>query len=399
MGFCQHLRQLGGFDIRVAYPQAGNVNSIQTSPRVRIHDVEGFSYHAIRPTLPAIEFNRYADNSAWDDLLSWADSCQVMGGGIAQGFPASKSQTPYAIWVASTREADGAEAYRHSSFLKKRWLDMQFHFIRRFERETLHKASEVFVISEYTRRLLESSYDLQIPDHNCIPVPVEADFFKPDPEVDKSQNTICYVGRVNDPRKQIPLLLSALRRVLDRGVEVHLKMAGEMPNEHIQQVVRTLKLEPFVEFVGQVPAAELPGFYQSSLINVLPSQEEGQGIVVLEAMGCEVPTVATRCGGPESLIDNGRDGFLIANGDENELAEKIALLIKNPEQALAMGRLGREHVLLKHTPEKAYARIIDFHLGAARRAGAIDLPASFASQTPSLSTGASPSASPDYPRT
>jgi glycosyltransferase involved in cell wall biosynthesis len=403
MGLCKHLRQRGGFEIRVAYPDPGNLNGrtkgfVKGCPEVFLHDVEGFSYYAIRSAFPAIEFRRYAFNRIWDELLSWADSAQVTGGGIAQGFPAARSQTPYALWIASTREADGAEFYRGSSFLRKRWLQVQFHFIRKLERKTVRNASRVFVISEYTRKLLENTYGLNIDPRDFVAVPVDADVFKPDDTVSKQYTTICYAGRVDDPRKQVTLLLAALRRVREKGIECFLKLAGEKPGPLLQELVRRLGLEQWVDFLGHLPSAELPRFYQSSLFSVLPSQEEGQGIVVLEAMACGLPVVATRCGGPESLIRDGQDGFLVANGEEEELAERMEFLIKRPEVALAMGQKARQSVLLRFTPEQAYSRIVAFHLALSQRARNLKRPG-LEPQQAGLSKGLGSYVRQDYPRT
>lgn len=389
IGLCKYLRQRGGFEIRVAYPDAGDSNGgtqefIQRSRRGLVHEVEGFSYQPIRPAFPAIEFKRYAPNQVWDDLLRWADSCQVMGGGIAQGFPAARSKTPYALWVASTREADGAESYRASGFLRRRWLDLQYHFIRKQERETLHNAARVFVISEYTRRLLERTYNLKIDPCDFIPVPVDADVFTLDETVNKQLNTISYVGRVNDPRKQVPLLLAALRSVREKGIDVFLKLGGEEPGPRLKELVQKLGLGQCVEFVGYIPLSDLPRFYQSSLFSVLPSQEEGQGIVVLEAMACGLPVIATRCGGPESLIEDGRDGFLVANGSEEELAEKIEFLIKQPNVALRMGRYARQSVIQNFTPPKTYSKIVNFHLALGALGRDFEIPWSGRCQAQSL---------------
>jgi len=377
MGFCKHLQSESEFEIRLAYANSGDLNGttrgfVKRGEKVCVDHVEGFPFYAIRSPFPAIEFSRYTHNETWGELLGWSDSVQVIGGGVAHGFPAAGSKTPYALWVASTREADGAEFYRGSGFLRKRWLDVQYHFIRKLETETLRDASKIFVVSEYTRQLLKNRYDLKIEKEDCIAIPVDTDVFKPDATISKQHTTICYVGRVNDPRKQVTLLLAALRRVREKGIECFLKLAGEKPGPLLQELVRRLGLEQWVDFLGYLPSAELPRFYQSSLFSVLPSQEEGQGIVVLEAMACGLPVVATRCGGPESLIRDGQDGFLVANGEEEELAERMEFLIKRPEVALAMGQKARQRVVEDYTPGKAYSRIISFHQAVRRREGDVE---------------------------
>jgi len=76
------------------------------------------------------------------------------------------------------------------------------------------------------------------------------------------------------------------------------------------------------------------------------------GRVILEAMHCELPIVATRWRGIPSMIEDGKSGFLVPINDSQELAEKIAILLKNPKKGQLMGKQGRQIYLEKFTAEK-----------------------------------------------
>lgn len=72
---------------------------------------------------------------------------------------------------------------------------------------------------------------------------------------------------------------------------------------------------------------------------------KGSGLVVAEAMACGVPPVAFACPcGPKDIIRDGEDGLLAKNGDVEDLAEKICLLIERDELRKRMGSRAREHV-------------------------------------------------------
>lgn len=82
--------------------------------------------------------------------------------------------------------------------------------------------------------------------------------------------------------------------------------------------------------------------YCRSSIFVLSSRYEGFGMVITEAMSCGVPPVSFTCPcGPRDIIDDGKNGLLVENGNIEMLAEKICYLIENDEIRRKMGQQAR----------------------------------------------------------
>ena len=108
-------------------------------------------------------------------------------------------------------------------------------------------------------------------------------------------------------------------------VELVTAGAGRPPADYWALVER-LGLQSRVRHIHRPETDELVSLYQQATAFALSSDEEGLGVVILEAMACGVPVVATRCGGPDGIIDDGKDGFLVPLDDAALMAERLALL-------------------------------------------------------------------------
>jgi glycosyltransferase involved in cell wall biosynthesis len=96
----------------------------------------------------------------------------------------------------------------------------------------------------------------------------------------------------------------------------------------------------------------------------VPSAWEGFGLVYVEASLHGIPRIGTRLGGVPYVIEHGRDGFLIALDDIDDLAGKIALLRDDAELRMDLGRRARERALAQLTAERMaqhYAELLDLH--------------------------------------
>jgi len=115
-----------------------------------------------------------------------------------------------------------------------------------------------------------------------------------------------------------------------------------------------LGLKKYVQFVGRVPQVQVRPFMQQADVFVLPSLSEGFPNVILEAMTCGLPIVATRVGGIPDVIKNGVHGYLVEAKRPDEIAEKILILLQNDQLRNEISRTNVAEV-------KAYAweNIID----------------------------------------
>ena len=105
--------------------------------------------------------------------------------------------------------------------------------------------------------------------------------------------------------------------------------------EKLIGMIRALKVEKNVRFVGSVENSMLPVWLNASDLLVLPSHHEGFGRVLIEAMACGKPVIATKCGGPEDIILNKFVGVLVPPKNAQALAKAIICVLDNPQQYLA----------------------------------------------------------------
>jgi phosphatidylinositol alpha-mannosyltransferase len=201
----------------------------------------------------------------------------------------------------------------------------------------VRNARRVFATSEPTRASLVGSTGAAAGRIEVLPVPVDTSLFRPEPDdcwlARLDRPTVAFVGRADDPRKNVGLLLDAWPHISARLPGARLRLVGSPP---------TRRLPDGVECVGAVVsvADELRG----ATLLVLPSLQEGFGIVVAEALASGVPVVVTPSGGPEELVAASGGGRVTSGFTAEELGATITGLLENEEELRAMRVAGRDHV-------------------------------------------------------
>lgn len=132
------------------------------------------------------------------------------------------------------------------------------------------------------------------------------------------------------PVKGVDVLLQACHRLRQRGLAFEVDLVGQGPQgDALRALVRRLGLEGTVGFRGSMPQAELADWYRAADVFVLPSHSEGVPNVLLEAMACHTPYVATNVGGiPEIHVPE--VGRLVPPNDPAGLAEVLAEELAGP---------------------------------------------------------------------
>jgi glycosyltransferase involved in cell wall biosynthesis len=172
---------------------------------------------------------------------------------------------------------------------------------------------------------------------------------------------IMYVGRLV-PGKGLFTLLDAFCMARNRFPELSLVVVGE--GSYLKRMKENLRgrvEKTKASFLGAVPHSDLPDIYAADSIVVLPSVSEGLSRVLLEAMACEKPVIATDIPANLSLVRNEVNGLIVPLGDVELLAEAILRLAKDKNLRSELGKEARKTILRDYVVDKRVKRMLDVY--------------------------------------
>lgn len=201
-----------------------------------------------------------------------------------------------------------------------------------------------------------------------LPNGVDADRFHPDVDgqpvrerfgIPTSAFVAVFIGALDAAHhfKRVDLLLKAVAS-LD-GIRPHLLIVGGGDLQPAyERLAQDLGISGLVHFTGPVAQHELPPYIAAGDVLVLPSNVESFGLVLIEAMACGRPVIATDLPGPRQVIAHGQDGFLVPLDDAKALAETIQVVRSmSPSERLALGAAGRAKVEAQYDWERIGDRL------------------------------------------
>jgi colanic acid/amylovoran biosynthesis glycosyltransferase len=186
--------------------------------------------------------------------------------------------------------------------------------------------------------------------HALIPPAIDTDFFKPGDRLQKEDTLerplrILSVGRLTW-EKGYEYAIEAIRLLTGQGVRSELRIIGDGGMlEALAYARHQLSVERSVQFLGALPRAKVREEMLAADIFLHASVSEGFGNTVIEAQAMALPVVCSDAGGlPENVAD-GETGFVVSRRDAQTLAEKLAVLAREPGLRQRMGQAGRRRVL------------------------------------------------------
>lgn len=207
----------------------------------------------------------------------------------------------------------------------------------------INTLNERYVISRIPNIIVESSCNKDILSKmtrsNIYVTPNGVEFDKIQAIVPHSggQPDILFVGRLSE-EKGVDIVIRAMPILLSCLNFVNLYIMGTGPQEEaLKELVKSLDLERYVQFLGFVSEEEKFQYYKSSKIVVIPSRFDLSPITICEAMACGKPVVASDNTNSEILVD-GKNGLIFHSDDVNDLANKLLSLLKDDQLSQRMAK-------------------------------------------------------------
>ncbi|SCD71046.1 Phosphatidylinositol alpha-mannosyltransferase [Streptomyces sp. TverLS-915] len=206
----------------------------------------------------------------------------------------------------------------------------------------LEKISARIAVSEYARRTLVEHLG---GDAVVIPNGVDVSFFADaEPKPEWQGGTIGFIGRIDEPRKGLPVLMRALPRILEARPDTRLLVAGRGDAEEaLEPLPRAYRDR--VEFLGMVSDEDKARFLSSVDLYVAPNTGgESFGIILVEAMSAGAPVLASDIDAFAQVLDQGAAGELFANEDAEALADAAVRLLGDPKRRAELRAAATAHV-------------------------------------------------------
>jgi glycosyltransferase involved in cell wall biosynthesis len=232
--------------------------------------------------------------------------------------------------------------------------------------EKIRRAAFVVAVSSFGRSQL-----FRCTDHEhwakifIVHCGLEPSCFSDEPNYSSGQSFVC-VGRLCEQKGQL-LLVEAFRRLLDRGIDAHLTLAGDGElRPALECLIEKYQLGSNVHISGWISNPEVCQQLLAARALILPSFAEGLPVVIMEAMALRRPVISTYVAGIPELISNGENGWLVPAGDVEAIVNIMQKCLEVPPEILKeMGDAAFEKVFEFHDVNKEAAKLVKLFAGSA----------------------------------
>ncbi len=241
-----------------------------------------------------------------------------------------------------------------------------------FKTKSFIKASDqVIAISKELRENIPREFDINAEKVKTIYNGIDTEIFQPT----KSRIREEYNGKkillsvsVLHKQKGIQYLIKAFKKIRQEYEDTHLIIVGDGGyRKQLEGLVTELSLDKDVTFTGNIPNTKTSGYYNTADVFTIPTvRVEGLPLIVLEAMACGKPVVASKIGGIKTVIIDGIDGILVEPGNVGDLEKAILKILADEKLSKKLGANARRTIMEKFSKKKMVEETIRVYEQAQR---------------------------------
>ena len=231
-------------------------------------------------------------------------------------------------------------------FFGSRWFELKdpltacIGFLTQYLLKLL-RFSKLITVSQFTKSRL---VNFGLSDKKIFVIPNGIDVSSYENNNAPQKDSIISLGRLVK-QKGCVYLIEAMEKVIEEVPDAKLNIVGDGPlKEQLAAKVKVAGLDRNITFLGKVSEDKKREVLSKSQIFVMPSLQEGFGIVLLEAMACGLPIIANDLPVFREIFTNGQNGYLVDVKDSEGLAKKIIELFRDEPKREQIGNYNREYV-------------------------------------------------------
>jgi len=231
-----------------------------------------------------------------------------------------------------------------------------FSLLARF---VFRRAQYVTVVSSFLKTRLVSRLNLPEKKILVIPMPVNTQKIKFSPgRKENSENVILCVARYTK-QKKLDVLIGSLSLLKEWEIDFKAIFIGEGPEkENLKEKINDLSLMDRIKLLDLIPQKDLNHYYNLSRAVVLPSVNEGFGLVLVEAGLCKKTVIGACSGGIPDIIEDGVTGLLVPPDDYRALAHAMRKILSDEGLAKRLGENAYQQVWKRFSPEAITRRFL-----------------------------------------
>jgi glycosyltransferase involved in cell wall biosynthesis len=257
--------------------------------------------------------------------------------------------------ITKDRELEMSHA---PNWWKRRSLKRWYSFVE-MQGKVASKMPRIVVVSENSINDINKDMGVSRDRMRLVPVGVDPELFRPMPEVQREPGRLITTASADVALKGLSYLLEAMAKLRTQR-DIRLTIIGKPRPGHSMDLIESLGLKPYIDFVSGVPDERIVELYAQAELAIVPSLYEGFSLPAIEAMSTGICLVATDGGAlPEVTGTDGDTVLQCPAGNAEALAATIARGLDDADLRTRVGLAGRERVVSRWSWRHCAALTVD----------------------------------------